>query len=177
MSWWIWGWQSGCWWERNLSFNVGWLLDDFMNNWDAGIVCVQNMAKRAALWNPPSYWSFKFNVERSASGKSGPAGISGVLCSSRRRYYSCSLRLLVPKVMTKGRWWHSLEALCIFSSALHKSLIVERNSLLGELFWTESVEVSFLPQWDQNIVFLGSVDFHHVGHLANGTADALAWCG
>lgn len=153
-----------------------------MNNWELGCsYCVRPEygKESSSLESAFRLGHLSFSVEGSASGKLGPAGTSGVLCSSRRRYYSCSLRLLVPKVMSKGRWWHILEAFWIFSSALHKSVIVESDSLLGELFWTESVEVSFLPKWDQNIAFLGSVDFHHVGRLANGMADALSmvWIG
>lgn len=51
------------------------------HNWEASLLCNAPTVSKRVVSNPPSLRALKFNVDGAAKGKSGPAGIGGVLCN------------------------------------------------------------------------------------------------
>jgi hypothetical protein len=54
-------------------------INDIYVNWKACMVCGLPKVRRSTLCSPPPLGVLKFNVDGATKGKSGPAGIGGVL--------------------------------------------------------------------------------------------------
>lgn len=73
------GWLSTC------NEFVGPSLQGFYLSWEGCMRRVSKDRKPIVGWVKPPLGSFKFNVDRAAFGKPGPAGIGGVLHDNRGR--------------------------------------------------------------------------------------------
>ena len=58
-------------------------FDDIFSNWGDCKGCFLRKERRSIPWSPPPYGVLKSNVDGASRGKSGLAGIEGVLCNCK----------------------------------------------------------------------------------------------
>lgn len=126
----------------------------------------------------PSAGEMKFNVDRVARGKLGPANIGGVLCNSDGVVLIMFFKYVGCMESKEAKVVAILEALQIFvSTSFLESPVMEGNSLNA----ISSVSLRAIFPWrfqfysTRSSIYLlcFNVKFQHVGRMGNGFVDSL----
>ncbi|PWA41098.1 hypothetical protein CTI12_AA559960 [Artemisia annua] len=159
------------------------LLDFFVNIFSIS-VCFGDVCKvkRPSQWCPPEDGSLKFNVDGSAKGKPGLAGIGGLLRNSEGvvvALFSMPVGIMdsnVAEVLAIKEASKMLNKKVEFNSV---KIVIESDSL-NAVSWTHTPikrPWRFLPYFQEVDIFLSSCSSHSIVHVhreCNSDADKLA---
>lgn len=131
------------------------------------------------VWDPPFLGALKFNVDREARRKPGPAGIGAVLHNGDGMVLVMFSKHVGRMESNEAEVLAILEALQMFVSASFQERFIAESNSLNAISWVSSRAKTpwRFHLYFNNIKYLSSlirVSLQHVGRMGNRFADSLA---
>jgi ribonuclease HI len=170
-------------WMKGWSSQLPFAAADVIHNLEVVRQWRQNSEdRRIAIWHPPPTQVWKWNVDGSARGKPGPAGIGGILCDNNGvvlAQFASSVGIRDSNEAEFLAIAFALEMCLDRTDCLDMDLIVESDSK-NALAWVNNASLCpwglrFVHNKLKNILMvLKKVLFIHICRESNQEADALA---
>lgn len=148
-------------------------MDDILY-WGACLLMGEAKKRKKVTWHPPPSSCLKFNVDRAACGKPGPASIGGVLRNHKREVLYMFSKNMGVKDSNEAEVLAILEAIRICCRSFHISLIIE-TEFFNAVSWAKDVKGPLKMQFYFNeikhISLESCVFSQHINRFASGMVD------